>query len=356
MANEVDPKEGISLNDLRNTLKENTAPRVIVDGVTNHDNLISDIKWYPSSKTDRDEAEIIVSKPKAKHYQLGEGKTPSGFSTQIKSAQPCRAYVLFQILKDRYEEHEKRGTLQQYLKTQLKMQTASLGELMVMDILYGDRKVDVKGMKGLASYYNHLGNYLGGDLDYSTRTMDAFPTGVEKTGNNIANLRDIFAVTFGSEAVKPFYPTDSKTIGLNFGSEQMDKVNHPDPKNGGTVWYYEREITWQGGVHVVDAKKAGRLCNIPLDAALLARTGYDKELLSNLIRLTSMVKADNGEKTILYMDPMLWMEIKILLAKINWQNAVEEKHVDTLHTQSLFGREVRLNDSQKFAQQLVTAA
>jgi len=40
----------------------------------------------------------------------------------------------------------------------------------VMDMLYGSRKVDVKGMNGLATFYSTIGSTYGADLDYTTRT------------------------------------------------------------------------------------------------------------------------------------------------------------------------------------------
>lgn len=350
--NEMDPKEGISLNDLRGSFEEGSIQRIVVDEIHNHDDLITDVKWYPSNKTDRDEAEVVMSKPKAHHHMMGEGKVASGFSTQIKSVTPCMSYAMLEILEERYKKHVRRGDGDAYLRKQVQAQVGSLAELMVMDILYGNRKNDPKGMNGLATMYHTIGNTLGGNLDFSTRTMDAFPSGLSKEGStNTSNLRDIFAVTFGEDAVKPFYPKDAENIGLDFG-DKMERVQKTDPKNGGIVWYLQREFNWEGGVHVVNPTKAGRLCNFPLDK-MASQSGYAQELLAKLIRFTDLIKAGSGEKTILYMDPMLWTEIKILLASVKWNNAFKDEDVDTTHKKMLFGKEVRLNESQAFAQKLV---
>lgn len=352
MANEMDPKEGISLNDLRGSFEEGSIQRIVVDEIHNHDDLINDVKWFPSNKTDRDEVEVVMSKPKARHHMMGEGKVASGFSTQIKSTTPCQSYTMLEILEERYKKHQRRGDLESYLRKQISAQVASLGELMVMDILYGNRKVDAKGMNGLAAFYNTIGSSLGAALDYSTRTMDAFPTSLSKEGEtNTSNLRDIFAVTFGEDAVKPFYPKDAANIGLDFG-DAMNRVQKTDPKNNGVVWYLQREFNWEGGIHIVNPTKAGRLCNLPIDK-LATASGYAQELLSKLIRFTDLIKAGPGEKTILYMDPMLWTEIKILLASLKWDNAFKDEDIDTVHKRVLFGKEVRLNESQAFAQKLV---
>ena len=352
MANEIDPKEGISLSDLRGSFEKGSIQRIVVDEIHNHDDLINDVKWYPANKTDRDEVEVMTSKPKAHHHMMGEGKVPSGFSTQVKSATPCRSYSMLRILEDRYKLHQRRGDLEQYLSRNVRAQTGSLAELMVMDILYGDRRDDPKGMNGLATFYSTVGNTLGSPLDFSTRVMDCFPSALDRTSSaNTANLRDIFAVTWGQEAVKPFYPSDAKSIGLDFGDE-MNRVPEKDAKNGGTVWYYEREFTWEGGIHVVNPTKAGRLVNLPLDK-IPSASGYAEELLQKLIRFTDLIKAQNGEKTVLYMDPMLWTEIKILLCSLKWQNAFEDEDIDTTHKKSLFGKEVRLNESQAFSLPLV---
>lgn len=351
MANEMDPKEGISLNDLRGSFEEGSIQRIVVDEIHNHDQLLEDVKWYPSNKTDRDEAEVVMSKPKARHHMMGEGKVASGFSTQIKSTTPCMSYAMLEILEERFKKHQRRGDGEAYLRKQVAAQVGSLAELMVMDILYGDRKVDAKGMNGLAAFYNKIGSSLGSPLDYTTRTMDAFPTALTKDAGNTQHMRDIFAVTFGEDAVKPFYPKDSKTIGLDFG-EDMNRVQKTDPKNNGVVWYLQREFTWEGGVHIVNPTKAGRLCNIPLDKIATA-SGYNTEILQKLIRFTDLIKAGPGEKTILYMDPMLWTEIKILLASIKWDNAFKDEDIDSVHKKMLFGKEVRLNESQAFAQALV---
>ncbi|MBP5791802.1 MAG: hypothetical protein J6W80_06075 [Kiritimatiellae bacterium] len=353
MANEIDPMEGISLNDLRGQFESGTIQRVVVDEIHNHDDLISDVKWYPSSKDDRDETDYVVSKPKARHHMMGEGKLPSGFSTQTKATTPCRSYALLRILKERFQREQRKGKayLNAYLATQVRMQVSSLAELMVMDILYGNRKNDPKGMNGLAAFYNTIGSITGAPLDYSTRTMNAFPSALSADGaTNTSNLRDIFAVTFGKEAVKPFYPKMSESIGLDFG-DKMVEVPDKDPKNGGTIWYLEREFNWEGGINIVNPTKAGRLVNLPLDKMATA-TGYAEELLQKLIRFTDLIKANKnqGEKTILYMDPMLWTEIKILLASLKWQNAFKDEDIDSVHKMELFGREVRTNESQAFAQ------
>ena len=54
------------------------------------------------------------------------------------------------------------------------------------------------------------------------------------------------------------------------------------------------------------------------------------------------------------MDPMLWTEIKILLCKVKWQNAFKDEDIDSVHKKELFGREVRTNESQAFAQAVVS--
>lgn len=353
MANEINPGEGISLNDLRETFEnESSIERIVVDEIHNHDDLISDVKFYPSTKTDRDEAEYETGKPKARHHMMGEGRVPSGRSSQIKSVTPCESYAMMRILEDRYLRHKKAGTAEEFLRKEIRAQVASLGELMVMDMLYGSRKVDIKGMNGLATFYGTIGSSYGSDLDYSTRTMDLFPSACNKaTAGDIANLRDIFAVTFSKDGVKPFYPKDVPNIGLDFG-EKMERVPEKDPKNNGTIWYLERVFTWNGGLNVVNPTKAGRLVNIPVDKIATA-SGYAKELLEKLIRFTDLVKAGPGEKTILYMEPKLWTEIKILLASLKWQNAFKDEDIDTTHKRMLFGKEVRLNESQAFAQKLV---
>ena len=357
MANEINPGEGISLNDLRGRFVEGSIQRVVVDEIHNHDDLISDVKWYPSSKDDRDEAEYVVSKPKARHRMMGEGKLPSGFSTQIKSTTPCQSYAMLSILEERYQKEMRKGEgfANAYLSKQVRMQVGSLAELMVKDMLYGNRKVDPKGMNGLAAFYNTVGSITGAPLDYSTRTMSLFPSALDiSSATNTSNLRDIFAVTFGEEAVKPFYPKDSATIGLDFGTD-MNRVQKTDPKNGGTIWYLEREFNWEGGLNIVNPTKAGRLVNIPLDKMATA-SGYANELLAKLIRFTDLIKADRarGEKTLLYMDPMVWTEIKILLASLKWSNAFKDEDIDSTHKMELFGREVRLNESQAFAQAVVS--
>lgn len=356
MANEINPEEGISLTDLRGKYEQGTIQRVVVDEIHNHDDLISDVKWYPSSKDDRDEAEYVVSKPKAQHRMMGEGMKPSGFSTQVKSTTPCQSYAALRILEERYQKEQRRGKAfaDAYLSRNVRQQIGSLSELMVMDMLYGDRKVDAKGMNGLAAFYKSIGNYLGAPLDYSTRVMDLFPSSLDKTtAANVANLRDIWFVTFGKEAVKPFYPKGSESIGLDFGSK-MERVPEKDPKNGGTIWYLERYFKWEGGLNIVNPTKAGRLVNIPLDKIATA-SGYAQQLLATLIRFTDLIKADSslGERTLIYMDPMLWTEIKILLASLKWNNAFEDKQIDGVHKMELFGRTVRTNESQAFAQSLV---
>lgn len=357
MANEINPGEGISLNDLRGRFEEGSIQRVVVDEIHNHDDLISDVKWYPSSKDDRDEAEYVVSKPKARHRMMGEGMLPSGFSTQVKSTTPCQSYAMLRILEERYEREMRKGEgfANAYLSRQVRQQVGSLAELMVMDILYGNRKADAKGMNGLGAFYNTCGSITGAPLDYSTRTMSAFPSALDiSSATNTANLRDIFAVTFGEEAIKPFYPKGSESIGLDFGSK-MDRVPGKDPKNGGTIWYLERQFKWEGGLNIVNPTKAGRLVNLPLDKMATA-SGYAEEMLQKLIRFTDLIKADKsrGEKTILYMDPMLWTEIKILLCKVKWQNAFKDEDIDSVHKKELFGREVRTNESQAFAQAVVS--
>ena len=352
MANEINPGEGISLNDLRETFEDKSSiQRIVVDEIHNHDDLISDVKFYPSTKTDRDEAEYETSKPKARHHMMGEGRVASGRSSQVKSTTPCEAYAMLRILEDRYLRHKRAGTAENYLRKEVRSQLASLGELMTMDILYGSRKVDIKGMNGLSTFYSTIGSIYGAELDYSTRTMDAFPTTLEKTPTNTANLRDIFAVTFSPEGVKPFYPKDVANIGLDFG-EKLERVPEKDPKNGGTIWYLERVFTWNAGINVVNPTKAGRLCNFPIDKIATA-SDYAQELLQKLIRFTDLIKSGPGEKTLLYMDPMLWTEIKILLASLKWNNAFKDEDIDTTHKRMLFGKEVRLNESQAFAQKLV---
>lgn len=352
MANEINPGEGISLNDLRETFEDKSSiQRIVVDEIHNHDDLISDVKFYPSTKTDRDEAEYETSKPKARHHMMGEGRVASGRSSQVKSTTPCEAYAMLRILEDRYLRHKRAGTAENYLRKEVRSQLASLGELMTMDILYGSRKVDIKGMNGLSTFYSTIGSIYGAELDYSTRTMDAFPTALEKTPTNTANLRDIFAVTFSPEGVKPFYPKDVANIGLDFG-EKLERVPEKDSKNGGTIWYLERVFTWNAGINVVNPTKAGRLCNFPIDKIATA-SGYAQELLQKLIRFTDLIKSGPGEKTLLYMDPMLWTEIKILLASLKWNNAFKDEDIDTTHKRMLFGKEVRLNESQAFAQKLV---
>ena len=357
MANEINPGEGISLNDLRGRYEAGSLQRVVVDEIHNHDDLISDVKWYPSSKDDRDEAEYVVSKPKARHRMMGEGMLASGYSTQVKSTTPCQSYALLRILEERNQKEMRKGEgfANAYLSKHVRQQIGSLGELMVMDILYGSRKVDPKGMNGLATFYNTIGSVTGAPLDYSTRTMSAFPTALDiSSASNTGNLRDIFAVTFGKEAIKPFYPKDSESIGLDFGSK-MERVPEKDPKNGGTIWYLERQFKWEGGLNIVNPTKAGRLVNMPLDK-MTSASGYAEELLQKLIRFTDLVKSEKslGEKTILYMDPMLWTEIKILLCKVKWQNAFKDEDIDSVHKKELFGREVRTNESQAFAQAVVS--
>jgi len=353
MAHEINPGEGISLNDLRETFEDKSSiQRIVVDEIHNHDDLISDVKFYPSTKTDRDEAEYETGKPKARHHMMGEGRVASGRSSQVKSTTPCESYAMLRILEDRYLRHKKAGTAEEFLRKEVRAQVASLGELMVMDMLYGSRKVDIKGMNGLATFYSKVGSTYGSELDYTTRTMDGFPSTLDKNAEaNTANLRDIFAVTFSAEGVKPFYPKDVANIGLDFG-EKMERVPEKDPKNGGTVWYLERVFTWNGGLNVVNPTKAGRLCNFPIDKIATA-SGYASELLQKLIRFTDLVKAGPGEKTLLYMDPMLWTEVKILLASLKWSNAFKDEDIDTTHKRMLFGKEVRLNESQAFAQKLV---
>ena len=143
MANEINPGEGISLNDLRETFEDKSSiQRIVVDEIHNHDDLISDVKFYPSTKTDRDEAEYETSKPKARHHMMGEGRVASGRSSQVKSTTPCEAYAMLRILEDRYLRHKRAGTAENYLRKEVRSQLASLGELMTMDILYGSRSAD----------------------------------------------------------------------------------------------------------------------------------------------------------------------------------------------------------------------
>ena len=357
--NEINPGEGISLNDLRGRFEQGSIKRVVVDEIHNHDDLISDVKWYPSSKDDRDEAEYVVSKPRAQHRMMGEGMVPSGYSTQVKSTTPCQSYAMLSILEERYEKEKRRGEgfAEAYLAKNIRQQVGSLGELMVQDILYGDRKEDAKGMNGLGAFYNAIGSIYGAPLDYSTRVLDLFPSALSKeTAANVAKLRDIWFVTFGEEAVKPFYPKGSESIGLDFGRD-MKSVPKKDPKNGGTIYYLERYFKWEGGLNIVNPTKAGRMVNIPIDKIATA-SGYAQELLENLIRMSDLVKANpsRGEKTLIYMDPQLWTEIKILLASLKWSNAFEDRQIDGLHKMELFGRTVRLNESQAFAQALVGSA
>ena len=348
MANEMNPGEGISLRDLQTAHKEGTIERTVIDAIHNHDQLLSDVKWYAASHDDRDEADLMTGKPKAHHKMMGEGMVPSGASFQTKSVSGANAYAMLDILEDQYKVQQRRGTLDHWLNRQVKAQIASLAELQMMDILYGDRKADPKGINGIASFYNKIGSIYGSDLLYSTRTVDA---GVSSTATD---LRSIFVITFGEDKIKPFYPKGAENIGLNFG-DKMERVQMTDPKNGGVVWHLQRTFQWDGGIHIVDPRCAGRLCNIPLAELNTTDGAFKNKFLPALRRLTDAVKRDTENKPAMYMDPKLATEIKIGLDALTMANAFEEKQVANEYKLKLFDVEVRLNESQGLNETRVTA-
>lgn len=344
---------GLTLRDIQAAHKEGTLQRTLIDTISQTNDVMEDVRFFPASNGDRDEADYVTSLPKAHFTMLGEGKVASGFSTQKKSVDSARAYVMMRILRDRYNELKKRGRHEQYLNDNVKMQLGSLGTLLVTAYMYGDRRDDPKGLNGAAKVYSKIGSISGSDLDPYTRVLDGALSG----NSDKTDLRSIFILNFSQTGVKPFYPDYAKDCGLDFG-DKMDEVHEKDAVNGGDVCYLQREFTWTNGIHFVDYRKAGRLANIPFNK-ILATTGtdYAKVLLEKLIWLSDTVKTDAGETSSWYMDPKLWTAVKTLLARLTWTNAFEEKMVDaTRKERVLFGHKVRVNDCQAFAEAEVPTA
>lgn len=343
---------GITLRDIQAAHKEGTLQRTLIDTISQTNDVMEDVRFFPASNGDRDEADYVTSLPKAHFTMLGEGKVPSGFSTQKKSVDSARAYVMMRILRDRYNELKKRGKHEQYLNDNVKMQLGSLGTLLVTAYMYGDRRDDPKGLNGAAKVYSKIGSVSGSDLNPFTRTLDGSLAG----NNDKTDLRSIFMLNFSQTGVKPFYPDYASDCGLDFG-DKMDEVHEKDPVNGGDVCYLQREFTWTNGIHFVDYRKAGRLANIPFNKILEPGTDYAKTLLEKLIWLSDTVRTDSGETSSWYMDPKLWTCVKTLLTRLTWQNAFEEKAIDaTRKERVLFGHKVRVNDCQAFAEVEVPAA
>lgn len=346
---------GLTLRDIQAAHKPGTIQRTLVDTISQTNDVMDDVRFFPASNGDRDEADFVTSLPKAHFTMLGEGRVPSGFSTQKKSVDSARAYVMMRILRDRYNELKKRGKHEQFLNDNVRMQLGSLGTLLVTSYLYGDRADDPKGLNGAARVYSKIGSQSGSDLSPYTRTL----SGAVGQSDSALDLRSIFILNFSNTGVKPFYPDYASDCGLDFG-DKMDEVHEKDAVNGGDVCYLQREFTWTNGIHFVDYRKAGRLANIPFDTALALtgsdKTAYAQKLLEKLMWLSDLVRTDHGETASWYMDPKLWTLVKTLMASITWTNAFEEKQVDAFRKERvLLGRRVRVNDCQAFAEQSVPA-
>lgn len=356
---------GISLRDLQNAHAEGSLKRVCIDAITNHDDLLDDVRFFQASDGDRDITEYIAGQSRARHYILGEGKLPTAGSRQRKSFGTAHAYVLFQILRDKYEKLAQKGREQEYLNQELRTQTGALGQLLVQDMLYGDRADDPKGFNGLSKYYDAFGNGVGNKLSTSRYVLNAFDAISGLGESDKGNLRRMHCVIWGQDAIKPIYPEGANDAGLNFGSKMDDVAK--TAANGGTVHYLEREMTWSAGLAVAGYDKYAALVNIPVDHLLdMVKVNgvVDRDatlfqgglIFEKIDRFTSMVKANPGQTANIYMDDDCWRNLKVLSGRLTRELAVREANENGKTIRTLNGVRVRINESQNFAHAWVPAA
>lgn len=318
----------------------------ILDVISEENGVIDDATFVRADNGDKLSSDFVNANPHGEWVALDEGVAASktGFSTAWDTCGRIKARV--QIGRELYERTKQK---EQLVQRHIRAISNGLKEDVADAFFYGNIRNEPKKFNGLANFYDAYGNESTPRSNFAHTVISA-GKGEGGAPDSTAKLRSIWLVGWGENGVTGFYPETSQHAGLSVGPFEKMQLNDPA---GRPAWAYTQEVLWEVGLAVRNFQKAGRICNVELDA--IAQNGYDEDLVKHLRHLKARVKAD-GVKRAIYMDEPTWEVVEDTFAHLTQQNAIRYEDLQQNRPMTLWGIPVRLCDCLATNEEAVAAA
>ena len=317
--------EFLTLMDLKNRMEPGDAAIAgIAEVIASENDIIQDIPWTRGNLLTGDVNFTRTTKPQGQKRKINQG-IRSSVSKTTPNTDTCVEFASRSEVDKRKLKNFTNGSAEanRYLLSESKAHIATLGEMLIEDIMYGD---DPEGIKGFVSRYNALSGQTGEQV---------FDCG--GTGND---LTSIWVVRWDPDEVTGIYPKYSKA-GLDMeSSEELVK-----DKDGLEFRAIVSDFYWLAGLKVRDWRYVTRVANIKMsdlmtDAAML------NKIMDLMIYAKNKVYHPYNGRTVFYVNPLLYSAIEVA-AKNKTNMALGYRDIEgrmSLVTYS--GIPIRKNDSQ----------
>lgn len=304
----------------------------ILDFVSQENGVMDDMTFVRADNGDKLSSDFLNELPHGYFIALGEGvpADKAGFSVAWDTAAKMRSRI--QISRDLWEHTKQKEAL---WARHVRAHSTGLKEDLAAAIFYGNIREEPKKFNGLTTFYDKYGTSNLTRRHYAHNVING---AVNASSVDENNLRSIWLVSWGDNAITGFYPESSPYAGLSVG--KMEDLALPD-RNGNPVWHKTQELNWEVGLAIRNFQAAGRVANIELTKA--GETDFGKKLVTNLRHLRARVK-NTGNRRAFYMSEQLFEIIEDTLAEMTSGNAIKYADLQQDKPTTLWGIPLRLCD------------
>lgn len=337
----VNPVGAMSYADIAKMLDDKQRPiKTFIDLCTERNDIMTDMRVRRANNGDTEIVYFRTGLPSADWTRIYGGTKSSKGSMGSTRATCGWLSSKLELASRIVDKARAKGTLDMLLRTEASGHVDALTQKACETLIYGDVRENPDAFNGIAMHYaKHTSN---DDKNPAYNVINSGGTSSDDTGS-------MFLIGWGDQGVYGFYPEDSKSGGVEVERlKEIDLRNADDPSKtySGFVQYFHLNL----GLVVADWRKAGRLCNINRTAHQ-TKTGdalkeYALKMFRDIDVLTGRVD-ERGVMQRLYMDNLIWEQIKVCSSSITRGNAIKEEDVNGHKVRSLNGIQVRINEAQK---------
>lgn len=326
--------------------------REIVELIAKHNPILQDILWQECNKGRENFSTVRAGYPTAVFRAFYEGIAPSKTAKKQVVNSCATISTALEIDKRLYAMESDKEALH---LDEAEAHTEVMSELAAKALFWGDITDDPRGINGLAKTYSVLCGTSTDDTKASYYTIDGKLSG----SASVVNLRSIFLVGWGRNAVKGLFPQ-----GSNMGIQRDGLKEAVVQDDGGkSLQVMREEYNWDLGLEIKDLRCAGAIRNIQTaltgtftNNAFSGKADITAALRSLIIRVrapgdligdpTSTAHASQ----VLYMDKTTFEFIDTEFHQMTQGNAVKYADAQQSLPASILGIPVRLCDALNYSQ------
>lgn len=325
--------------------------KLVIDCVAQRNDIYADMLIKPANNGDTEIVRARTDIAKAGWTAMYKGTTASKGSVASFRATCAMLSSKMELDKRIADKEKEQGTADAWLEGETKNHIDAMALEAAKALVYGRVKDNPLAFNG---FMRHFAAHTSNDSKNPAYN-------VINGGGTVSNsLGSIILIDWSTQGVYAICPQGSKSGGIRVGAMKEVELHEKDDPSAtyeGLMKYFYHDL----GMVVADWRTSGRICNINRLAHQTASADELKTLAQTLMTKVDTLtgrcarRGENGRKK-LYMDNLIWEQLKISCGVLTRSNAIEEKQLNGHTFRALNGIEVRINEIQEADEELVPAA